>query len=164
MRQGQFQHQIKTDEDVVLDFSQKKAVKAAPQTALGTAAQAELQSESRTEAQADVRLAAQTETKPGRTRRVILLQTYLSGCERKLGKAGEELQLERKPDYPEDRWAILVRKKSGELLGLIPFGANQSTARLMDAGKKIGAVVADTLYEACVYMEIPVKEDLPDHE
>lgn len=151
IRQGQFQRQQQTDEDIVLNFSQQQAVKEEAQT--------EGQTEGQTEEGTDVRAAVQTETKPVRTRKILILQTALSGCERKLGKAGTNLRLERKPDYPEDHWAIIVRGAGGTFLGLIPFGANQSAARLMDAGKTISAVVADNLYEACVYMEIPVKED-----
>lgn len=93
---------------------------------------------------------------------------------------GDELVLKRKSDSTDYKWGIAVYTKSGEMLGYLPYDKNQSTARLMDAGKTITAEVGnvndkDYTYEAyirngrekvdipvTVYMEIEVEGDGQD--
>ena len=57
---------------------------------------------------------------------------------------GTELILEREPSNEYDRWAILAKTAEGTILGYLPAGKNQSVARMMDAGKRIKAFVADS--------------------
>jgi HIRAN domain len=55
---------------------------------------------------------------------------------------GERLDLRREPDNPYDRFAIAVQRQSGAKLGYVPRAANQTLARLIDAGWRADAVVA----------------------
>ncbi len=78
-----------------------------------------------------------------RYRRILLLEcgvTRPDSTNPPYIPSGTEVRLERVPEYPDDRWAIRVLTKDGVLLGFLPYGKNQSVARLMDAGKRITGV------------------------
>ena len=80
-------------------------------------------------------------------RKVIVLEcgiVNLGGKEIKTLPIDSELLLEREPSNEYDRWAILVKTVEGKILGYLPTGKNQSVARMMDAGKRIKAFVADS--------------------
>ena len=55
---------------------------------------------------------------------------------------GETLQLRREPQNRRDRFAIAVNCFGGAKLGYIPRIANQTLARLMDAGWRADATIA----------------------
>ena len=61
---------------------------------------------------------------------------------------GTEVRLRREPDNPVDRWAIEVFAPDGTRMGYLPSQKNQSVARLIDAGKTIRAVIADSSVES----------------
>ena len=80
-------------------------------------------------------------------RRVIVLECGIvnrGGKDIKTLPIGTELILEREPSNEYDRWAILAKTAEGKILGYLPAGKNQSVARMMDAGKRIKAFVADS--------------------
>ena len=79
-------------------------------------------------------------------RRVVILECGITGPGEELLSAfprGTELGLQRNPAFPGDRWNIRVLSPDGFFLGCLPTRLNQSTARLMDAGKRIRAYVED---------------------
>ncbi len=58
---------------------------------------------------------------------------------------GERLELRREPGNASDRFAIIVRRADGTKLGYVPRAANQTLARLIDAGWRADASVAGFL-------------------
>lgn len=117
-------------------------------------------------------------------RQVVVLECGIVGLDmdvQPVFSAGTELLLEREPANPVDRWAIRVKSPTGEFLGYLPSRKNQSVARLIDAGKRIRAFVADSadpayqdglkvfqwkesrLHPLRLYMEIPVRKE-EEHE
>ncbi len=57
--------------------------------------------------------------------------------------AGDELLLYREPENEKDKWAIAVYRTEEDKIGYITRFKNETIARLMDAGKKFVAEVAD---------------------
>jgi hypothetical protein len=55
---------------------------------------------------------------------------------------GDALVLRREPQNRYDGFAIAVHRRDGTKLGYIPRGANQTLARLMDAGWRTDAAIA----------------------
>ena len=97
--------------------------------------------------------------KPGRIRRILILQTELAGSQFPLGPAQEPVTFKREPDFPGDRWTIRVNSRSGKMIGYLPFGANQSTARLIDAGRRITGNISDDAARIDVYLETEIRDD-----
>ena len=100
--------------------------------------------------------------KPRRIRRILILNTELKDADGALGTPGRQLTLQRMPDYPGDKWAIRVFGPQETALGYIPFGRNQSTARLIDGGRRIVAEVAEDSRLINVYIEIEVQDEEED--
>ena len=61
---------------------------------------------------------------------------------------GERLKLLREPSNREDPWSIRVLSADDQLLGYIAADVNEVLARLMDAGKRLYAIVTciDVVY------------------
>lgn len=100
--------------------------------------------------------------KPRRVRRILILNTALKDADGALGTPGRQLTLQRMPDYPGDKWAIRVFDPQETALGYIPFGRNQSTARMIDGGRRIVAEVAEDSRLINVYIEIEVQDEEED--
>jgi hypothetical protein len=56
-------------------------------------------------------------------------------------RVGDDLALVREPDNPHDTNAVRV-EWNGRLLGYLPRGDNETVARQMDRGSRLGARVA----------------------
>lgn len=54
---------------------------------------------------------------------------------------GTELYLYRDINNPNDQWAVEITTEDKMVIGYISRFKNESVARLMDAGKRIGAVI-----------------------
>lgn len=81
--------------------------------------------------------------------RVILLRCGIKRLENytaEIAVPGTRLKAVREADNQYDKWAIKIYTQSGTPLGYIPAIKNQSTARLMDAGKHISVYVDDPSY------------------
>ena len=80
-----------------------------------------------------------------RIKRVIILKcgmlkTVMGAGYNKL-QPKDELILKRESNGTDDKWSIAVYTTDGMHIGFLPYEMNQSTARLMDAGKNITAMV-----------------------
>lgn len=96
-------------------------------------------------------LAAETDTEDDsiNLNRVILLRCGIKRLENytaEIAVPGTRLKAVREADNQYDKWAIKIYTQSGTPLGYIPAIKNQSTARLMDAGKRISVYVDDPSY------------------
>lgn len=98
------------------------------------------------------------ESSPRSVKRVIILKSGLILSQvRKYGASLEEgtrLLLKREPvGRMDNKWSIAVYTEDNFRLGYLPFNKDQSTARLMDAGKIITAEVGKTLLDTEVIKE-----------
>ena len=97
--------------------------------------------------------------KPKRIRRILILCTELDNKGMPLGKSGSTVIFHREPSYPRDKWAMQVLSEDGNFLGYIPYGKNQSAARLMDAGRTITGEIMDDSLRVAVYLETEVQNE-----
>ena len=85
------------------------------------------------------------------SRQIFLDEVLVAGCGHvehikkyvKALKVGDRLQLVREPKNKYDDLAILVKDEKGHKLGYVPRKNNAITARLMDAGKLLYAIIDD---------------------
>lgn len=56
---------------------------------------------------------------------------------------GDKLGLKRDPDNRDDAFAVRVLSPSNDFIGYVPADINEPIARLLDAGKRLYAVMTD---------------------
>ena len=76
-------------------------------------------------------------------------------------EVGTRLELRRDPTSTLDPWTIRILAPGGRQVGFMPADINEVLARLMDAGKRLYAVVDET-DETDTWLKIYVKVFLDD--